>query len=68
MTEPDQPSLFTIAVSLARTETKVDTLLTTQSKHGEDIRALQARRWPLPVVSACIAAGGLAALVIPHLK
>lgn len=66
----DQPSLFTIAVALARTETKVDALLNTQSKHGEDIRQLQARRWPLPVVGSCLAAIGvgstLYALVHPH--
>lgn len=53
------------AVILARLEIKVDTLLAASGDHEARLRALEARRWPLPVVGAVSGVVSLLVSLIP---
>jgi hypothetical protein len=67
VTPASGPDPYQTAISLARLETKVDIMLTTQETHGRDLEQLKARRWPLSVVTVVLSAvgcgGGLVALL-----
>lgn len=53
------------AVILARLELKVDQLLVSSGDHEARLRALEARRWPLPVVGAVSGLVSLAVSFVP---
>ena len=55
-TAPQTP----LQVAVARLEEKVDVLIRTVSKQGEDIDGLKSRRLPLPAITtACAAVGAV---------
>lgn len=50
---------------LVRMEVKLDQLISTSSDHEVRLRRLEARRWPLPVVSTFLSVGAVVAAFAP---
>lgn len=64
MTSPSIDPMAPMAVSVARLEVKMDNVVTTLKEHGDDLKELKARRFPLPVLGVLLAlAGGICGFV-----
>lgn len=70
MTPVSNDPMAPMAVSVARLEVKMDNVVNTLKEHGDDLKELKDRRFPLPIVGVLLAlAGGICGVVAmfkPH--
>lgn len=54
MSAPPQDNPTSVAVTLARIEIKMDSVLNSVSDHEQRIRTLESKSWPLPTVAVLV--------------